>query len=150
GKTLGDHLAAKPVGIAPADSADRTATDAFATGRIRAQRLARGARYGALAVFFALFAVAGGAVMKRWSGGGAAPSRDPAASSGEKIPRSAARGAERNPATDTTAEKTLPSTTIPAVAAAGTAGATAPTAATAKAGKGKARTKPAVLRQARA
>jgi hypothetical protein len=173
GKSLGDHLAAKPAVIASADLPDRTATDAFATARVRAQRIKRGARMAALATFVALFAVAGGLVTKRWSSGGAAPYRDTAAASlpttaatplpataatiektsrekssreknlREENPRSVAPGAERNPATNPTAEKVMPSTTtpLPAIATAG---------ATAKAGKTKARVKPAVLRQARA
>ncbi|HMF40573.1 MAG TPA: protein kinase [Polyangia bacterium] len=152
GKSLGDHLAASPAAAAAVDPADRTATDAFETGRIRAQRRARGARYAVLAVFFVLCAVGGGLVTRHWTAGGAAPGRDTAAASAEKNPRSVAPGAERNPATDTTAEKSIPSTTTPAVSvASSTAGAatTAPDAVAPKAGKGKARVKPAVLRQAR-
>src|SRR5262249_31374049 len=41
GKTLGDHLAAKPAAAAATDPSDRTATDAFATGRLRAMRRTR-------------------------------------------------------------------------------------------------------------
>ncbi|HEY7373557.1 MAG TPA: serine/threonine-protein kinase [Polyangia bacterium] len=173
GKSLGDHLAAKPVVVASADPADRTATDAFATARVRAQRMARGARVAALAVFVVLCAVAGGLLTKRWNSGGVAPYRDTAAASlptaatplpataatienasRDKNPRSVAPGAERNPATNPTAEKLMPSTTapLPAVAAAGaTAATTQPaTSSTLKTGKTKARVKPAVLRQARA
>ena len=38
GKSLGEHLAAKPVVVASADPAERTATDAFGTTRQRARR----------------------------------------------------------------------------------------------------------------
>jgi serine/threonine-protein kinase len=142
GKSLGDHLAASPAAAVSVDPADRTATDAFETGRIKAQRRARGARYAALAVFFALCTVMGGLVTKHFiGGGGTAPSRDTATADFEKNPRSVAPGAERNPATVPTAEKTVPSTTVPAVATSTTA--------LSKPGKGKARMKPAVIRQAR-
>jgi hypothetical protein len=155
GKSLGDHLAAKPVVVASADPSDRTATDAFATARVRAQRIARGARIAALAVFVVLCAVAGGLVTKRWSSGGVARYRDTAAASLPTAatpqpataativenPRSVAPGAERNPATNPTAEKLMPSTTAPLPALG---------ASTVKTGKTKARVKTAVLRQARA
>jgi serine/threonine protein kinase len=150
GKSLGEHLAAKPAPVVAADPADRTATDAYATGRIRAQKRARGARTAVLAGFFALFAVAGGAITKRWSGGGAAPRHDTAAASVQISPRSVVPGAERNPATNPTAEKTMPSTTLPAVGAASGATTSTASATIAKGGnKGKARAKPAILREAR-
>jgi len=150
GKSLGDHLAASPAAAASVDPADRTATDAFETGRIRAQRRARGARYAALAVLFvAFFAVMGGLVTRYFiGGGGTAPSRDTATA--EKNPRSVAPGAERNPATEPTAEKTVPSTTVPALATSTAAsGAATSAAAMLKPGKGKARVRPALIRQAR-
>jgi tRNA A-37 threonylcarbamoyl transferase component Bud32 len=158
GKSLAEHLAAKPAAVASADPADRTATDAYATASVRAQlrrrRLGRFARYSAAGAFLGLCFVAGGAVTKHLTGGGAAPVRDTAARL-EKNPRSAVPGAERNPATDPTAEKTMPSTTIPAGAAQGTGPTALPGAATANLGtvqkpaKGKARLKPASIHQAR-
>ncbi len=164
GKSLGEHLAAKPVVVASADAADRTATDAFGTTRQRARRRGRVARYAAVAGFVGLCAIAGGALAKRWmgdagatkAGGGASaeiepsPSPSPAvAGEGSKItPRSVAPGAERNPATEPTAEKTMPSSTaIPAVAAGDAATTTTTTTTTVKNGKAKARVKPAVIRQ---
>ena len=41
GKSLGEHLAAKPAVVASADPAERTATDAFGTTRQRARRRGR-------------------------------------------------------------------------------------------------------------
>ena len=145
GKSLGEHLAAKPVVVASADAAERTATDAFGTTRQRARRRGRVARYAAVAGFVGLCAIAGGALAKRWMGD--------AGASAKITPRSVAPGAERNPATEPTAEKTMPSSTaIPAVAAgdAATPTTTTPAATTVKNGKAKARVKPAVIRQGRA
>jgi serine/threonine protein kinase len=153
GKSLADHLAAKSGVVASEDPAERTATDAFGTTAARARRSVRAMRAGALAGFFGLCAVAGALATKHWrdNGAGATSAGAPTV---EKDPRSAAPGAERNPATVPTAEKTLPSTTvIPAVATSPSpAPATAPppttTTATSNA-KTKARAKPAVIRQAR-
>ena len=150
GKSLADHLAAKPVVVASADPAERTATDAFGTTAARARKSVRALRTGALAGFFALCAVAGALATKHWRDDGAAPNAG--AARVEKDPRSAAPGAERNPATVPTAEKTLPSTTvIPAVATNPLP--TTTTATTTDDGdtnaKTKAKVKPAVIRQAR-
>jgi len=144
GKSLAEHLAAKPVVVASADPAERTATDAFASSKLAARRRAHAARYAAVAGFVALCAVAGAMVTKRWKSDGATVNHA-AAGGAEITPRSAAPGAERNPATDTTAEKILPSpaTTIPAVAASATT-------TTATNTKGKTRVKPAAIRQGRA
>jgi serine/threonine protein kinase len=156
GKSLADHLAARPA-TAATDPADRTATDAHGTTGMRARKRSRAARYGALAGFFAVCAVAGALVTKHWRAADAAAGRDRAAAArGEKDPRSAAPGAERNPATDTTAEKTRPSTamippvaTNPAGAGATTIARATTTEATAATTKAKARVKNATLRQAR-
>jgi tRNA A-37 threonylcarbamoyl transferase component Bud32 len=159
GKSLGEHLAAKPAVVAPLDPADRTATDGFTRTARQAQRLARGVRYAAVAAFALACAIAGAAATKHWRGAEPAAARA-AGPSAEKDPRSAAPGAEGNPATAPTAEKSLPPTApVPAVAArttattadAATTGATGAmtTAAMANA-KTKARVKPAVIRQGRA
>ncbi len=148
GKSLADHLAAKPVVVASADPAERTATDAFGSTAARARKSVRAMRTGALVGFFALCAVAGALATKHWHGG-AAPNAG--AARVEKDPRSAAPGAERNPATVPTAEKTLPSTTVlPAVATnpSPTTTTTTTTTATPNA-KTKAKVKPAAIRQAR-
>ena len=143
GKSLADHLAAKPVVVASEDPAERTATDAFGSTAARARKSARAMRAGALAGFLALCAIAGALATKHWHDG-AAPNAG--AARVEKDPRSAAPGAERNPATVPTAEKTLPSTTvIPAVA---TNPPPSTTTATTTA-KTRAKAKPAVIRQAR-
>ncbi len=146
GKSLAEHLAAKPVVVASVDPADRTATDGFAPTKLRARRRARGARAAAVAGFVALCAVAGAMVTKRWKSD--EPPVRHATGGAEITPRSAAPGAERNPATDPTAEKTLPPRVLPAVAASTTT--TTATATTATNTKGKARVKPAVIRQGRA
>ena len=147
GKSLAEHLAAKPVVVASVDPAERTATDGFAPSKLRARRRARGARTAAIAGFVALCAVTGAMVTKRWTSD--EPTARHAAGGGAEItPRSAAPGAERNPATDPTAEKTLPPRALPAVAASTTT--TTATATTGTNTKGKARVKPAVIRQGRA
>ena len=149
GKSLGEHLAAKPVVVASADPAERTATDAFGTTRQRARRRGRVARYAAVAGFVGLCAIAGGVLAKRWMGD--ADATKAGGASAEITPRSVAPGAERNPATEPTAEKTMPSSTaIPAVAAGDAATTTTTTTTTVKNGKAKARVKPAVIRQGRA
>jgi serine/threonine protein kinase len=145
GKSLADHLAAKPAVVASADPAERTATDAFGTTAARARKSVRAMRLGALAGFFALCAVAGALATKHWAVPNAGAARV------EKDPRSAAPGAERNPATVPTAEKILPSTAmIPAVATNPLpATATSSTTATTQNAKTKARVKTAAIRQAR-
>jgi serine/threonine-protein kinase len=66
GKTLGDHLAARPPAAAATE--EPTATDTFAApaGRARSSRLSRAL---AMTAFAALFAVAGGVAAKRWRPG---------------------------------------------------------------------------------
>jgi len=136
--------------VASADPAERTATDAFGTTRQRARRRGRVARTAAVAGFVGLCAIAGGVLAKRWMGDAGA-TRAGAGASAEITPRSVAPGAERNPATEPTAEKTMPSSAaIPAVAAGDAATPTTTTATTVKNGKAKARVKPAVIRQGRA
>jgi len=148
GKSLGDHLAAKPVVVASSDPAERTATDAFGTTAAHARKRTRAMRFGALAGFVAL-CFAGGALATRYWRAAEAAHPDVSVA---RDPRSGPPGAERNPATEPTAEKTLPSTTvIPAVAAnplPTTTPASATTTATSNE-KTKTRVKPAVIRQAR-
>ena len=143
GKSLGEHLAAKPAVIASADPADRTATDGFATANLRAKRLARGLRITAIAAFAVLCAVGGAALTKHWKAAEPAAERA-AGSSAEPTPRSAAPGAERNPATGTTAEKSLPPAGVVS------AGAATTTTVAGSNTKTKARVKPAMIRQGRA
>jgi len=148
GKTLGEHLAAKPVVVASSDPAERTATDAFGTTRrLEAQRQKR-RRTAAVVGLVGALGIAGAVVTIRVMGHDAAPARDVAAGV-EKNPRSVAPGAERNPASQPTAEKPVPPTPSPTVAA-GDAAATTATTLTAKTDKAKAKVKPAVLRQGRA
>jgi hypothetical protein len=144
GKSLGEHLAAKPAVVASADPADRTATDGFATANRRAKRLARGLRYAGIGAFAVLCAVGGAAVTKRWKAAEPAVERAAGGSSAEPTPRSAARGAESNPARNTTAEKSLPPAgVVPAGAATTTTVAGSNT-------KTKGRVKSAIIRQGRA
>jgi hypothetical protein len=150
GKSLAEHLAAKPVVVASADAADRTATDGFAPTKLRARRRARGARYAAVAGFVALSTVAGAMVAKRWKSDAPATTHAATAGGAEITPRSAAPGAERNPATDPTADKTLPPRVLPAVAASTATTTAPPTTGTTATTKGKARVKTTVIRQARA
>jgi len=66
GKSLGEHLAARPVTIHSGDPEERTATDAFGpTGR-RASARGRRARVLGLVAFAAAFALAGGLAAKAW------------------------------------------------------------------------------------
>ena len=134
--------------VASADPAERTATDGFAPAKLRARRRARGVRYAAIAGFVALSAVGGAMVAERWKSDQPAARHAAAGGGAEITPRSAAPGAERNPDTDPTAEKTLPSRPIPTLAASTTTTTATPT--TAASTKGKSRVKQAVLRQARA
>jgi len=153
GKSLAEHLAAKPVVAASSDPDERTATDAFGVTGRRVQRRARVARTVAIGGLLALCAVAGGVVTKRLFGAGGPPPDRANAAGAEITPRSVAPGAERNPATEPTAETSLPSTTIPALAAGApaTTAAAAPASTTAaQSGKSKAKARPAVIRQARA
>jgi hypothetical protein len=144
GKTLGEHLAAKPAVVASADPVERTATDAFGTTRRREQRRVRRMRFAVLAGLV-VFGLAGAVVAKLWLGGaGPAPIQGSAALV-EKNPRSGAPGAERNPATSPTAEKLAPPTSIPVAAGSSTA-----TPLAAKPDKEKTKVKPAVIRQGRA
>jgi serine/threonine protein kinase len=80
GKTLGEHLAARPAATPPLDPADRTATDAFAPTRLRARTRFRWGQAAALAVVLALSAVAGGLVAKRWT------ATSPAAARAAEVP----------------------------------------------------------------
>ena len=66
GKSLGEHLAGRPVTSRAAGAEERTATDAFGPTRRRATRGRRWARGLALTVFAAVFALAGGLAAKRW------------------------------------------------------------------------------------
>jgi serine/threonine protein kinase len=98
GKTLGEHLAARPAATPPADTEDRTATDAFGPTRLRGQARLRWGQAAAMTVVLALSAVLGGFVAKRWSGSGAAPVRAAAASAPPTLP-----GAPAPPVTPTPA-----------------------------------------------
>ena len=67
GKSLGEHLAARPAGASTSDPEERTATDAFgAKRRGAAARAGRVRRTMATAAFIGLSAVAGGLVARRW------------------------------------------------------------------------------------
>jgi serine/threonine protein kinase len=135
GKSLADHLAAKPVAAASGDPAERTATDAFGTTAQHARKRARLARYGAIAAFFGVCAVAGAMATKYLRGTETASARSPAAS----VEKNAA------PATESIADKKPAAAVIPTVPAVATnPGATEMTGA-----KTKARVKTAVIRQGR-
>jgi serine/threonine-protein kinase len=64
GKSLGEHLAGRPVAVRAAE--ERTATDAFAPTRRRVTTRRKWVRTLALTVFAAVFALAGGLAAKRW------------------------------------------------------------------------------------
>ncbi|HXU02331.1 MAG TPA: serine/threonine-protein kinase [Polyangia bacterium] len=137
GKSLGDHLAAKPTTAASADPGERTATDAFGTTAQHAKKRARVVRDAALVGFLLLCGGAGALITKHWRGAAdAAPAADRATAAKEIDPRSVAPGAERIPATQPTAEKHLARAANPS------------TTATTTSAKTKARMKPAVLRTA--
>ena len=133
GKSLGEHLAAKPAVVASADPADRTATDGFATANRRAKAAgARPARRGDRRV-------------RRAVRGRRRATADEAPESGAEItPPPAAPGAEMNPATDTTAEKACRSGASSLLAR------PRPRPRRCSNTKTKARVKPAVIRQGRA
>ena len=64
GKSLGEHLAGRPVAVRGAE--ERTATDAFGPTRRRVTAGRKWVRWLALTVFAAVFALAGGLAAKRW------------------------------------------------------------------------------------
>jgi len=130
GKSLADHLAAKPVAAASGDPAERTATDAFGTTAQHARKRARLARYGAIAAFFGVCAVAGAMATKYLRGTDAAAERG--------APLAA-------PATESIAEKKPAAAIIPAVPAVATNPGTTET----TGAKTKARVKTAAIRQGR-
>jgi tRNA A-37 threonylcarbamoyl transferase component Bud32 len=66
GKSLGEHLAARPVTIRSEDPGERTATDAFGPTRRRARAGSKWVRALGLAAFAGVFAVAGGVAAKKW------------------------------------------------------------------------------------
>jgi serine/threonine-protein kinase len=66
GKSLGEHLAARPVPVRSTDGEERTATDAFGPTRRRVTTGRKWARGLALAAFAAVFALAGGLAAKKW------------------------------------------------------------------------------------
>jgi len=66
GKSLGEHLAARPATVRAAGAEERTATDAFGPTRRRVTAGRRWARGLALTAFAAVFALAGGLAAKRW------------------------------------------------------------------------------------
>jgi hypothetical protein len=86
GKTLGEHLAARPAATPPLDPADRTATDAFAPTRLRARSGFHWGRAAALAAVLALSAVGGGLVARRWTAASAAPARGSATVATSAVP----------------------------------------------------------------
>jgi tRNA A-37 threonylcarbamoyl transferase component Bud32 len=65
GRSLGEHLAARPTAVHSTD-AERTATDAFGSTRRRAPRRPVWVRALALTAFAAVFALAGGLAAKKW------------------------------------------------------------------------------------
>jgi serine/threonine-protein kinase len=66
GKSLGEHLAGRPVNVRSPAAEERTATDAFGPTRRRANGRRKWARGLALTAFAAVFALAGGLAAKRW------------------------------------------------------------------------------------
>jgi hypothetical protein len=68
GKSLGEHLAARPAAPAQPDAEERTATDGFATTNQRALKRSRWRQRAATAAFVAVSAFAGGMVVKVWRG----------------------------------------------------------------------------------
>jgi len=126
GKSLAEHLAARPAAAPLLDGEERTATDAFASStRSRLERRNRWRRFATAAAFVVVCAVAGGIATKAWThrATGARP---------------VARGPETAPPGNAAAEKSLPSATLPAPAPGG-AGAIAPLPAATAATKTKAK-----------
>jgi len=66
GKSLGEHLAARPATVRAAGAEERTATDAFGPTRRRVNAGRRWTRWLALTAFAAVFALAGGLAAQRW------------------------------------------------------------------------------------
>jgi len=105
GKSLAEHLAARPAVAPLRDGQERTATDAFATSTVsRLERRNRVRRFAAVAGFVVVCAVAGGLATKAWTHRGAATGPRPAAGG----------GGETSPASSPTVEASLPPTTLPA------------------------------------
>jgi hypothetical protein len=77
GKSLAEHLAARPAAAPLRDSEERTRTDAFASTRVRLQQRAPGRwrRVAAVAGFVVVCAVGGGLATRAWThrGGGSRP-----------------------------------------------------------------------------
>ena len=68
GKSLAEHLAARPAAAPLGDGAERTATDAFASSTLsRLERRSRVRRFAAVAGFVVVCAVAGGVATKAWT-----------------------------------------------------------------------------------
>ena len=135
GKSLAEHLAARPAAAPVHDGEERTATDAFAsTARSRLERRGRLRRFVAVAGFVVVCAVAGGVVTKAWTQRGTDT-------------RAVPRGAKISPASNASAERPLPPATTPPPGAG--AGAIAPPPAATAATKTKAKIRQAG-RQARA
>jgi serine/threonine protein kinase len=65
GKSLGEHLAARPTASSAADPEDRTATDAFGPTRLRARASGRWRQALAIGGIVAIAAVSGGIVTKK-------------------------------------------------------------------------------------
>jgi len=66
GKSLGEHLAGRPVNGRPPGGEERTATDAFGPTRRRSNSGRKWPRALAVAAFAAVFALAGGLAAKKW------------------------------------------------------------------------------------
>jgi hypothetical protein len=66
GKSLGEHLAGRPVAVRAAGAEERTATDAFGSTGRRVEAGRKWARGLALTAFAAVFALAGGLAAKKW------------------------------------------------------------------------------------
>ena len=69
GKSLGEHLAARPAAAPLRDPEERTATDAFASARIHVHERGRWRRVAAVAGFVAVCAGAGGLAAHKWMQG---------------------------------------------------------------------------------
>jgi hypothetical protein len=86
GKSLGEHLAARPAVPLELGPEDRTATDGFASAKVRASARGRWRRRAATAAFVALSAFAGGMVVKVWRGDLARPAPPPSAATEATAP----------------------------------------------------------------
>ncbi len=127
GKSLGEHLAARPITIHSGDPGERTATDAFGPTRRRARASERWARALGLVAFAVVCALAGGFAVKKWvthQENARAATRPALALPTSTGPAALARTVEPPPATPPAA--TLPASGTKIVAAAATTASTDP------------------------